>query len=194
MPTWTMCKPDAPGAYLLEGSKERYGHEIWMREEHAGLVLEDREKNGYDDSDFYVVVWNEEKSEPEDVFYKTTRAWTYPNGARVDATPEIRAKYDAWLAEQRLKREIENAEHYAHRTADLADVTGLSPQQVMELEETYNPTRIPDLFKLLDSYGRGRLRSDFRKSLAKQVIEWLRTPKAKRAYPSPLSPRQLDWV
>lgn len=63
---------------------------------HVGMVLETRERNYYDDSDFYARVWNEEKQCVENVEYATTRAWTYLNSAVVDATPEVLAKADAW--------------------------------------------------------------------------------------------------
>lgn len=62
-----------------------------------GLVLTTYEKNGYDDSDFLAVVWSEEKGEPFDVLYASTR---FAGGdlVTVDATPEVRAKYEGWKA------------------------------------------------------------------------------------------------
>lgn len=74
---------------------------LYMRTSHVGLVLETREYNGYDDSDFYAIVWNPETKSTERVDYATTRGWTYPNSASVDATPEVRADYEAMLARKR---------------------------------------------------------------------------------------------
>jgi len=92
-----MCEPTAPGAVLDEYWTKEAGREIWRCTTHEGRVLELREWNMRDDSDFYAVVWNDEKNEPERVDYASTRGWTYPNGAAVDATPEVVEKYKAYL-------------------------------------------------------------------------------------------------
>lgn len=63
---------------------------------YAGAVLDVRERNGYDDSDFYAVVWDGEKL--LEVEYGTTRAWTYPNHASIDASDEVLVQVRAWLA------------------------------------------------------------------------------------------------
>lgn len=59
--------------------------------EYAGCVLGTYERNGYDDSDFYAICWDEEKQEVVDVEYDTTRSggggW-----AKVDATEETLRK------------------------------------------------------------------------------------------------------
>jgi len=62
------------------------------RVEYEGCVLQTYERNGYDDSDFYAIVWDEAQSTVKHVMYATTRGWTYANGADVDATPEAIAK------------------------------------------------------------------------------------------------------
>lgn len=74
-----------------------------MIERYRGLVLSEYERNRYDDSDFYAVVWDEKAQKPKNVMYATTRAWTYENGCTIDATPEVLAKYDAYQFE--LKRQ-----------------------------------------------------------------------------------------
>lgn len=76
---------------------------LYMERSHIGLVLETREENGYDDSDFYAVVWNAEKGETEKVYYASTRGWTYPNGANVDATEDVVTAYNAWLDKRRAE-------------------------------------------------------------------------------------------
>jgi hypothetical protein len=67
----------------------------------TGCVVATGEHNHYDDSDFYAIVWDEQAGAPREVEYGTTRGWTYWNSAAVDATDEIKAKYQAWLAKQR---------------------------------------------------------------------------------------------
>lgn len=84
----------------------------------TGLVLHLTEHNFYDDSDFYAVVWDDAKSEPREIWYATTRGWTYYNSATADATDEIRAKYTAYRAEQ-------SAKYAAH----LAEVDAMVPRK-----------------------------------------------------------------
>lgn len=70
--------------------------------EYDGAVLDVYERNGYQDSDFFAIVWDEESQSVKDVEYATTRGWTYLNGANVDATDEVKAKAAAyWRARHR---------------------------------------------------------------------------------------------
>lgn len=57
---------------------------------YEGCVLALRELNGYDDSDFVAVCWDETEGRVVNVTYATTRSWTYMNGATVDAPDELR--------------------------------------------------------------------------------------------------------
>lgn len=86
---------------------------LYMRTSHVGLVLELKERNGYDDSDFYAVVWNPEKGEPETVEYATTRGWTYPNEATIDATPEVVAAYHEYRERKRVEYAVKQARREA---------------------------------------------------------------------------------
>ncbi len=72
---------------------------------YEGCVLRISEKNGYDDSDFYALVWDEESQSTKSIMYATTRGWTYNNWAVVDATDEVKAK----VYEQGLKVGYANA-------------------------------------------------------------------------------------
>jgi hypothetical protein len=94
-----MTEASTPGAVRDEYWSKTTGRDIWMVTTHVGHVLADREINGYDDSDFYALVWNDEKGAPERVTYASTRGWTYPNGCSVDATDEVKAKYKAYCDE-----------------------------------------------------------------------------------------------
>lgn len=96
-------KENAPeGAINLRQLED---HEnLWLYDTHHGLCISEYERNGYNDSDFYMVVWNEEKQAPESLEFASTRGWSYPcYGSKPDATPEIMAKYQAWEAEQARK-------------------------------------------------------------------------------------------
>lgn len=77
---------------------------INVRTEHAGLVVGLREYNGYDDSDFYAIVWDPSESAPFEVMYGTTRGYMM-SGAEVDAPPEIMSAYKAYRDAQRAEYE-----------------------------------------------------------------------------------------
>lgn len=72
---------------------------------YTGRVVAEREMNGYHDSDFYARV----ETQPgvfTEVMWGTTRFYAYGNGCYVDATPEVKER---WEAVQR-----ERAEKAAH--------------------------------------------------------------------------------
>lgn len=79
----------------------------------TGCVLRLGERNMYDDSDFYAIVWDAPKGAPRQVEYASTRGWTYANGADVDATDEVKAAYEAWetarAEDRRMAREAYEA-------------------------------------------------------------------------------------
>lgn len=100
------CLKASPGCYAHCWVAEP----LYMETTHVGLVLELREFNGRDDSDFYAVVWNPETGRPGRVEYASTRGWTYPNGASVDATPEVKAAYEAYLDKAEAERASAAAE------------------------------------------------------------------------------------
>lgn len=68
-------------------------------ENYYGATLQKYERNGYDDSDFFAIVWDEETSSILHIEYATTRFWSYENVATVDATPEVEDKAEACMAE-----------------------------------------------------------------------------------------------
>lgn len=72
---------------------------------YEGCVLDMTERNGYDDSDFYAVVWDEAEGCVKSIMYATTRGPTYSNGANIDATDEVKAKAAAWYRAQLIERE-----------------------------------------------------------------------------------------
>ena len=59
--------------------------------EFVGCVLDTYERNGYDDSDFYAVCWDEESKSVIDVEYDTTRCGS-GGYATIDATEEVLRK------------------------------------------------------------------------------------------------------
>jgi hypothetical protein len=82
----------------------------------VGCVLADRENNQHDDSDFYAVVWDDEKQEIANVTYASTR-FAGGGSCVVDATDEVRAKADAWLMARRIAGMIEDDQRRAAAVA-----------------------------------------------------------------------------
>lgn len=82
----------------------RYNEPIYLETTYAGCVLDTYERNGYDDSDFYAIVWDENTQKIEHICYSTTRGWSYPNGASVDATPEVIAKAVKYIRDKQFAK------------------------------------------------------------------------------------------
>jgi hypothetical protein len=90
-----VTKRDPVTGNYLEGQYEDMT--IWLYDTHVGLCLSDRERNGYDDSDFLMTVWDEETQQTKEIEYASTRGWSYPcYGSRPDATPEVCEKANAY--------------------------------------------------------------------------------------------------
>lgn len=97
---WDCKHKSDPAFYKDKGPEccDRCSHydPLYIETTHKGCVLDMYERNGYDDSDFYAIVWDEANQKIEHVQYATTRGWTYCNGASIDATPEVIAKAEAY--------------------------------------------------------------------------------------------------
>jgi hypothetical protein len=94
---------------------EDHGRDIYMATLFDGFVLYDRERNGYDDSDFYAVIWNPFSGTTFERCYATTRAYTYNNGCWCSATPEVRAAFDALRERYEAERREAAAAYEASR-------------------------------------------------------------------------------
>lgn len=90
---------------------------IETKESYVGRVLETYEENGYHDSDFYAVVWDDETNSILHKQYATTRFYSNGYGAKVDATPEVIAKATAERKARFLKSAIEKDEETAKTVA-----------------------------------------------------------------------------
>ena len=90
---------------------------IETKESYVGRVLETYEENGYHDSDFYAVVWDDETESIIHKQYATTRFYSNGYGAKIDATPEIIEKATAERKNRFLKSAIEADEETAKTVA-----------------------------------------------------------------------------
>ena len=97
-------------------SKERDGGHaeiIETKETYVGRVLETYEENGYHDSDFYAIVWDDETNSLIHKQFATTRFYSNGYGATIDATPEIIEKATAKRKNRFLKSTVENDQETA---------------------------------------------------------------------------------
>lgn len=185
---------------------------------YIGRVLSTGEVNGYDDSDFYAIVWNDERQTAERIVYATTRAWTYDRSASVDATPEVLAIYEAKCAYGRRTNTVLRKRTISKKRSALAAKLGVRPSAIKRLEAAYGALQASDVHKpsrydnglglalgfyhkggdidrvvaLISSLADNKLRSAFKKKLAEQVVAWLRDPAPQ--YATPLSKKQLEYA
>lgn len=169
---------------------------MWTYETQVGKCLYEREHNMRDDSDFYMTYWDEAQERPVNVMFATTRGWSYPAMAsRVDATPEVKAKYEAWRKEQARLHQIEmrKAQAAALRAKRaelqaLASDFNVSYFGLLRLRKAYAPAALDNVLRL---FGK-RVRNSFRLKMRQQVIDWCNCPAPK--YPTPLSRKQMEYV
>jgi hypothetical protein len=189
---------------------------------HEGLVLSLGEDNGYNDSDFWAIVWNPQTKSTERVTYASTRGWTYDLSASVDATDEVRAAYAAHEAYKRRHWTVMSRRGASKMRAELARTFNVPMSHIRRLEAAYGPlnpvplafkdsyysrenralaislgfvrepTQLDRLLKLAESGLKGKLRNDFKKKMATQVVDWLRDPAPQ--YDRPLSKKQAQYV
>jgi hypothetical protein len=116
-----LCSASDPGAVLDEYWTNEAKFPVYLKTFAKGCVVNLREYNGYDDSDFYAVYWDEESGSFKETCYASTRGWTYPCGAAIDASPELIEKYRAYekaltLAYFEAKAAVENAKPKVGKT------------------------------------------------------------------------------
>lgn len=181
----------AEGAYCpISSSYSESEKRIILWETYSGLCISEREYNGYNDSDFYMTVWDTEKNEPKQIMFATTRGWSYPAyGSYVDATSEIQEKYKAWKTAADRRYRIIKRWNKRKEQNELANATGLSRKQLNKLSYCLSRDDYTAVIRLLKTRN---FRSKFRKSCAEQVRKWVAQDKPQ--YRSPLSYKQLSYL
>lgn len=210
MPIINLCKATDDGA---TGTHYRAGHmhwnnetrqseaapdpsAYWTRLSHVGLCIRDFERNGYDDSDFFMIVWNSEKREPETICFASTRGWSYPcMGSSPDATPEVLAEYAAWERRQEAARKARIRNEKARKLADrrramidAAKAFEFPYQRLLRARRELSAERFDGVMWLLTA----KVRSGFKLSMRQQVIAWLKEPHPK--YATPLARKQFEYL
>lgn len=189
MPVVCFCKPgeEPDGAVNVR----RYDDTWVTYDTFTGLCLAEREHNTYHDSDFFMTVWDDAANAPREICFASTRGWTYPSMAsRVDATPDIVAKWNAWKAAKaaeykRQKRQAKAQELIALR-AKLKKIAADNNVNYCRLLRLRHDECFAGYLKLF-----GNVRSNFKLSLRNQLVAWLN---GKSQYASPLSYRQKQCL
>lgn len=173
--------------YPIEERSMKHGGYVWADPKYNGTILNTFERNGYHDSDFYFRYWNEESQTIESVMYDTTRFGSLWYALKEDATPEV---------QERVKQYIENRKQQAKEREQRllqqeAYDAGISLEAYNNLYNVLGAESGNAVIKLLQTYKRGKMRSSFRISLAKQVMDWV---DGKSEYRAPLSKNQLNYL
>lgn len=163
------------------------------REIYVGRVLGTGERNGYDDSDFTATVWDDEKGDVAVFVYATTRYPTYHLYAHIDATAEVLETYrttQAYKVRHMMVMARRDASKDRYALARTLDVPPAAVKRLLTCP--IHPHQRGAIIKLVSSFKAGKLRSNFKTSLAQAVMDWLNTPEPK--FPTPLSKTQLGYV
>lgn len=175
-----------------------------------GCVLSEREHNGYDDSDFYATYWDRKEEKVKTVMFATTRGGCGAAYATsVDATDEIIELAAVYRKEQNRRRAVRQTWERRQKNVYLAILLQLTRSQIIKLRAAYpdvnkvvsgggaafsypvDSVEFVACIKLLETRKNDRFRSDFRRSMANQIHDWLTTDSK---YKTPLSPRQIEYA
>lgn len=153
-----------------------------------GRTISLREMNGYDDSDFYATFLDGFGCIAE-YQYASTRGWSYANYAERDATPEVMEKVRVIRRRQDITRRWAARKSYRQKRDEKLAKANLTMLELKKLERALSSRQsVEAIVKLLGQ----RLRSPFKKSMAKQIRDWLADPNPQ--FRTPLSAKQMQWV
>jgi hypothetical protein len=180
-----------------EHKTEKGSYSVYLT--HVGMCVYQYERNMYDDSDFFMVVWNEETQSANTIMFATTRGWSYPcYGSDVDASDEIKSKYKAWnQAEESKIRKAARAKKAALLIRErqeqkvAATVCNITYVQYRKLFKAFNFNN--DIMKSIVALLKTKkFRSTFREGIAKQIRDWVVQDVPKHS--APLSQKQLQYI
>jgi hypothetical protein len=169
----------------------------------VGRCIRESESNRYDDSDFFMLVWNDTTGKPESKLFATTRAGCgKAYGSKVDADEVTLAKFDLYCERHSQAGFDAKRKTSFNRARALRQLEAKVPGYV-KLRKAYCPrlsfmdprviggrdNGLDDYLSLLDLLSNKRIRSNFKLQLRAQVQAWI-DDEAPR-YAKPLSDRQM---
>lgn len=165
-------------------------------ESYVGKCIREYEVNGYSDSDFYMVVWDDELNAPKSVLFATTRGYmSIEFSSRVDATPEVLEKYREWNA--RVESHVRQQER-TEKAKKLRELHSIEVKAAQKNNISIKKLRRYGSIIFIDRYQScltlltSNLRSGFRKSLRDQLVNWLSSDNP--AHKSPFSENQWRYL
>lgn len=159
-------------------------------ESYIGCCIHERERNMHHDSDFYMIVWDEEHQCAKQIEFATTRCECGKSWAsKVDATPDVLVKYEAWRNIQLHREHVFKKWQQRAKNRRYAEVCNITYFQVLKLKKVL-PSEVTD--KLYNLLKVKKFRSKFRESLANQVRTWL--DESNPDHPTPLSKKQMEYL
>ncbi len=172
---------------------DSWDNKVVVWEEYVGKVISTYERNGYHDSDFYAVVWDDAAQQPKSIVFASTRGWSYPAyGSSEDATPEVLAAYQAWdkkrneeIRRDGRRRQAKALAKFRKECQQAVPGRGYRLTALRKVYTTDNLDRVLHLFS-------PRIRNAFKIKLREQVVAWANDPAPK--YWSPLSLKQLAYI
>lgn len=175
-----------------DGTVRDYARSFYLTKMYVGATLSTWERNGYHDSDFGVVVWDDTIGGPSKIETWSTRG-ACPDWMRyetVDATPEVLEKLRQWQINQQQKA------LKAQRKASAAALRSVRAS-MREIAVRYNVPylgllrlrKLPEFERILALFNPKR-RSAFMLSMRAQVVKWIADPK----YDHPLSKKQREYL
>lgn len=111
----------------------------------------------------------------------------------VDAPIELQKEYDAYLKYKERRSRI--LKRWDTRKNFMRDRVTLGLKDRFAARNLYNYVGNENYYRMIDivySYKANRLRSNFRKSLAEQIVKWAKEENPK--YKSPLSFKQMQYL
>lgn len=196
-------KPTRPTDVLVRTFEHSYqlaGGEVckqtlYQFEYAHGMVVGEFERNGYDDSDFFAIVFNPELNIESAIPYASTRYSSLGCHATIDASDEVKAAWMAFRKEREERVRAERLESIRKETEEqkakmlAAGVSELAADRFAERSSRWSKDYREACLVLLKTKN---FRSSFRKSLRDQIVGWLED--SSPTYQTPLSDRQIARV
>lgn len=187
--------PFGPGSYndFKSNDNRSAKNPIVLYHTYKGLCLYEMERNGYNDSDFYMVVWDKENHKTKTILFATTRGWCYPCcRSSPDATPEVIAAYEKWKS--REQRRLRISHKWLNRSKNIRESKemNITRKQLHKLKASFTELSESEALAIIKLLKVKKFRSNFRKSCSQQIRSWLADPNPK--YSSPLSHKQIKYI
>ncbi len=110
----------------------------------------------------------------------------------IDAPDEMKQAYKNHVAYQRRKVEVQRKIDTRNGYINASREMGYTNYHIAKKLHRGLPDQYYEAVKLVSQFRNGKLRSEFRASLAAQIFNWLMDPNPQ--YKSPLSPKQASYL